>query len=63
MANCHLSPSGEHQFKPNEYARDDQGFYFDCVHCNTNVFFEANSLDEIFDDLDDDTDDYSNEEE
>lgn len=58
MANCNHSPSGEHSFKPYEYSRDDQGFYFDCVHCKQNIFFEANSLDEIFPDEFDDDDDF-----
>lgn len=59
MKNCNQSPTGEHQYNTNEYGRDDQGFYLECVHCKQTSFFEGNSLDEFFD-MGDDEEDYSN---
>lgn len=47
--NCTSSPSGEHEYLPNKYSRDDMGFYLDCVHCGRTKFFNCDTKDELYD--------------
>lgn len=60
MKNCPTSPSGEHEYLPQNYALDDQGFYLDCVHCNRTAFFACDTEDELYErfGMTDDEDDY-----
>lgn len=48
MTNCPSSPSGEHEYNPNKYSRDDMGFYLDCVHCGHCEFFNCDTEYELF---------------
>jgi len=57
--NCTSSPSGEHQYIPSNYTRDDSGFWLDCVHCGHAQFFDCyteHELFELFDGYADDED-------
>jgi len=46
---CHISPTGNHQFIDiNSFERDDQGFYLQCMHCNDNVMFECDTESDFF---------------
>ena len=61
--NCKDSPSGEHQYHPDQNWRDDSGFYLKCAHCSHVQFFEVDTEDELMDlfglaDDDDYDDDY-----
>lgn len=48
MAKCDNSPHGEHQYDLNDYSRDDQGFWIDCIHCHKTQFFNCDSLEELY---------------
>lgn len=57
--NCPTSPTGEHQYLPNEYSRDDMGFYLDCTHCGKTAFFDCDTEHDLYDlfEMNDDYDD------
>jgi len=46
--NCTSSPTGEHQYIPSEYSRDDMAFYLDCVHCGKTNMFDCDTVDDLY---------------
>ena len=48
MSVCYHSPSKEHEYKPSQYSRDDQGFYLKCVHCGHIEMFSVDTEEDLY---------------